>query len=578
MGPITVTAWVWASSAQSPRTYVPSPPRPSGGYWLVKWTSRGLGWGGNVSGGPNRTSGGSARPRSLSRRHRFSLSPAGELGRREAAAPSPPRNSGRILVGVSEPDAAPPDRTTVTVPLYYSVDCIPAADGRLVVVDVDGGVGRGLDSLGPAYGRSGARDRLKPYLERLNEVAGGRRILFIQDLFAIGQTFPDDFFEYVQRHIAWSPITDWVPDLQEYRRKRLATPRSPEVAQIGAYLDPLAARAKIRLGYCDGVRVQRESDRPKLLLSSFSERGRQKKESVIVDPAEVGVAVFSGRAERFPDDLRNQDWFPVINPPVVDRLLENKWLLPRLLEGTAAAEMLPRWVPVGMGLRTADEIREFAASLHAPDRFPLAVMKPTNLGLSLGVRFLDRTGLRSLAARQPARRLPEALARELLDPRIAHTYDEVTHYRGKQLDNLLRTPGARVHDHGDGTFHYSAPYPFLETTVALLQEFVESRPIRSRRTGRFHRGHIRAVLFGGALVSAVYRLDAEPDDGTFRDLSRPEVRILIEGMPADAEADLQERLGRFFDEVERQLDGRIHDDEDLTRLRDRWVTEQCVPA
>ena len=468
-------------------------------------------------------------------------------------------------------------KTESVIPHYYSLDCIPTPDGQLKVIDVHGGVGGGLTTLASAYaGKTAARDRLRPYLQRLGEVAGGKTILFVHDLFTTGHTFPDDFFNWVQRYIAYSPITDWVPDLQEYRRRQWDTPRTPEVEQMGVFLDPLAARLRLKIAYCNAARVQHQNGRPRLLLSGYREKSRQHGESVIVDPAQIGVAVFSGPSERFPEDLKHQDWFPVVNPPVLDQLFENKWLLPALLEGTPAERLLPRWIPVGMGLRTGPEVREFVDALHGPSDFPLAVLKPCHLGLSLGVRFLDRTALRALIARQPETRLPARLAEELLDPLIDHSYEEVTSYRGKQLDNLLRAKGAGVHDHGDGTFHYSAPYPFLESTVGILQEYVDSLPVRSRKTGQVHRGYLRVVLFDGKVVAALHRLDAEPDVGTFRDLTRQEVKTFFEGATPEAEAVIQDQLSPFFAEVERQFEARIRSEEDLIRLRDRWVLDQTA--
>ncbi|HTE17374.1 MAG TPA: hypothetical protein VK689_03205 [Armatimonadota bacterium] len=472
-------------------------------------------------------------------------------------------------------------------PCYYALDCIPTADGRYQVIDVQGGVGAGLDMLDAAYGgKAAARARLRPYLQRLGEVAQGKLILFIQDSFAAGQTFPDDFFDLVQRFIAYCPITDWVPDLQVDRRRDGNAYRTPEVEQIGVFLDPLAGRLRLKIAYCssarvdyqraESVRARSASSRPMVLLSGFRERARRKETSVILAPEEIGVGVFSGRGERFPDDLKQQEWFPLVNPPLLDALLENKWLLPLLLEGTPAARMLPRWMPVGMGLRTAAEVMEFTNSLHAPNAFPLAALKPSHFRLSPGLRFLDRTALRALAARQPEHRLPARQAEALLSPRIAHSYEEISRYRGKLLDNLLRAPGAEVHDHGDGTFHYSAPYPFLETTVAVLQEYVEARPIRSRRTGKFHRGSMRVVIFDRKIVAALYRLDQEVDDGTFRDLTRPDVSTFFEGVAPDEEAALQEQLGSFIDELERQFAARVRSEEDLRLLREHWILDQTA--
>jgi hypothetical protein len=468
-------------------------------------------------------------------------------------------------------------KTLRVTPYYYALDCITDPGGELKVIDVHGGVGGGLTMLATAYpGKAAARDRLLPYLRRLGEVGGGKRVLFVHDLFTTGQTFPDDFFNWVQRYIAYGPVTDWVPDLQEYRRRQWETPRAPEVEQMGLFLDPLAARLRLKIAYCTAARVQYQFGEPRLLLSGYREKARHRGESRVVRPEEIGVVVFTGPTERFPEDLKQQDWFPLVNPPTLDQLFENKWLLPALLEGTPAADLLPRWIPVGMGLRTAGEVRDFSDTLHSPSGFPLAVLKPSHLGLSLGVRFLDRTGLRALISRQPEGRLPAHLAEECLDPQIQHTYDEVTAYRGKQLDNLLRAEGAAVHDHGDGTFHYSAPYPFLESTVGILQEYVEARPVRSRKTGQHHRGYTRVVMFDGKVVAALHRLDQEPDDGSFRDITRQNVKTFFEGANAEDEAFFQEQLGPFFQEVENQFHARIQNEADLIRLRDRWVLDQTA--
>lgn len=462
-------------------------------------------------------------------------------------------------------------------PCYFALDCIPTPDGRVKVLNVYGGVGGGLAMLAAAYGGHGqARARLRPYLEKLGEVAKGRLILFVHDSFVPRQTFPDDFFTLVQRYADHGPITDWVPDLQAQYADSRETGRTPEIEQMGMFLDPLAGRLRLKIAYCTTVRVDRQDHSPKVLLSGYRERARRPGTTVILSPEEIGVVVYSGFSDRFPEDFKGQGWFPVVNPPLLDRLLESRWLLAELLKGTRAARLVPRWVPVGMGFQTTEEIRQFAAGLNLPTGFPVAVLRPSHASLGPGIRFLDRTALRALGARQPARRIDPALARELLWPCISHTYDEVSSYRGKLLDNLLRTSGAQVHDHGDGTFHFSAPYPFLECTVSVLREYVEGRPIRSRRTGKLHRGSLRVVMFGRKIVAALYRLDQEPDDGTFRDLDRPEVQTFYEGVPPEEETQLQSRLGPFVQEIERQFSTRVTNEADLAAMRARWIEEQTA--
>jgi len=464
-------------------------------------------------------------------------------------------------------------------PCYHILDCIPAADGGVKVTDVRGGVGGGMGMLAAAYGgQAAARARLRPYLQRLGELAEGRRILFFHDPFSGGPAFPDDFFNLVQQFAQYSPITDWVPDLHGLRRKNGEAERPPDVEQMGVFLDPLAGRLRLKIAYCSAGRVDYQATEgmpePRVLLSGYRERARQRPSSAILMPEEVGVVVFSGCSDRLPDGFKTQPWFSLVNPPLLDELYESRWLLPMLLEGTAAARLLPRWIPVGAGMRTGAEVMEFAGGQEAVGGFPVAVLKPSLTCLSPGARFLGRTAMRALAVHQPERRLPYHLAEELLSPRISHSYEEVSGYRGKLLDNLLRTPGAEVHDHGDGTFHYSAPYPFLESTVGILQEYVEGRPIRSRRTGKYHRGALRVVMFDRKIVAAIYHLDQEPDDGTFRDLARPDVPTFYEGASQDDEHSFQAELAPFVEEIERSLAARVNEEADLARLRQEWVAAQ----
>lgn len=467
-------------------------------------------------------------------------------------------------------------------PCYYVFDCIEAADGRLRIIDANGGVGGGLHMLAAAYGSQGsARQRLRPYLQRLGELANGRRILFVHDPFSSPFPFPDDFFNLVQQFTQYGPFTDWVPDLQSQSSRRSREgEETPEVEQMGVFLDPLASRLRLKIAYCSAARVDQQGTegmpRPMVLLSGFRERARHRATSAILEPETIGVLVFTGSAARFPDDLKEQPWFQVVNPPLLDHLFECRWLLPFLMRNSEHARLFPRWVPIGMGMRTGEELMDWVRSLHPPNGYPLAVLKPSHTNLEPHVRFLDRTALRALAARQAARRLPYNLAEELIEPRVSHSYEEITGYRGKMLDNLLRTPGAEVHDHGDGTFHYSAPYPFLESTVGYLQEYVESAPIRSRRTGKFHHGGLRVVLFDRKIVSAIYRLDPEPDDGSFREPPRGGAGRWFEAAPPEVEERLQAQLEPFVVEMERRFEAKIASVSDLADLRREWTRAQTT--
>ena len=339
----------------------------------------------------------------------------------------------------------------------------------------------------------------------------------------------------------------------------------------------LARRHRLDCAYCDHLEVVEQAGELRLLATNYRTRYGRVGESRYLRPDEVGALAYSGLSERFPHGLRGRSWFPVVNPPPTDRFFESKWLLPALVEGTPASECLPREIPVGMGLRTAAETRAFVDELSPRPGFPRCVVKPNHLAESIGIHFLELEAAYALAAAQPAERLPRRRAEALWRPLIAHEYDEVLEYNGKQLDALLHAPNARVEPGAGGEFRYLAPYPFLESTVGLLQEFVDGEPFPSRRTGKRHKGYLRVMFFDGQLIGALRRLLTAPDDGRWRDLTAPEVETFLEPAEPAEEERLQVDLERFFSVVEERFAARCASSEDLEAFAREWALSQAAP-
>ena len=459
-------------------------------------------------------------------------------------------------------------------PRIYALNALRRPDGRLTIFDVQGSIGSSMSQFAAAYGTvREARDRIWVYLERLATLAAGKRILFLFDPYATAHTAPRDLLRLVSEQAAYAPQAAWIDELKEYRQQH-ADRRALDTAGLTEVLERLTRRHRIPCGYCDRLELEERHGEQQLLLTNYRRRFRDVGESVFLPPAEVGVLVFSGLYERFPFLLREQAPFPVVNEPLVDLFFECRWLLPALLKGSVEAQKLPRELPIGMGLRAADEVRAFVDDVSPRAGFPRCVSKPNHLGHSIGIEFLTHEEAYALADRQPKRRISRERAAELLAPPVVHQYDELLAYGGKQLDALLHHPEARVEPGDGGAFRYVAPYPYFESTVGLLQEFVDGQPILSRRTGKQHKGYMRIVFFDGRVLGAMYRLVDEPDDGAWRNLLSPDVETFLESVPEEEEALLQEDLSSFFGEVERRFEASVGGEADLRRMRQDWVLSQ----
>ncbi len=459
-------------------------------------------------------------------------------------------------------------------PLLLVLECVAALDGSFRILGVQGGSGADFTSiLAGSGGRAAARTRLRPLVRHLGEIAQGRRVILLRGDARSAPTRPADFFSVAQRFRAFCPMLDWVPD-QQAAALRDSPPRASNVDDWISLLEPVASRMKVRLGGCTGIGVDESAPGAALLLSGYRERGRQRGASVVMPADEVGAVLLLGPVESVPRGSESLEQIQWLNPPLLDELLDNRWLVTSLVDGAPSGSLLAPWIPVGMGLRTADEVRRFSLEVAPSNSGAVAALTPSHRSVGTRSRVLDRTAVLALAARQPERRLLAEELASVLSPRLVHTYEEVTGYRGSQLDALLRTPDGRVTDQGDGTFQFSAPYPFIENTVGVLRQYVDTRPVRCRRTGRNHRATIQAAVLGDQVLSCWY--DFKPQE--FEDSSTRDVRVTptMEPTPSETLGELQDALGPFVKELSSQFFARVQSRGDLRRLRDRWIMEQTA--
>ncbi|MBW6461970.1 MAG: hypothetical protein K0B07_02900 [DPANN group archaeon] len=88
----------------------------------------------------------------------------------------------------------------------------------------------------------------------------------------------------------------------------------------------------------------------------------------------------------------------------------------------------------------------------------------------------------------------------------------------------------------------------------ILQEFVDTKPIESIRTGKMHQGVMRAQVVGGQTVAVMYRLpEEEYVEGKFVDMTLCENRTFFERVDDDLEMRVLEFLSPILTSFEEGL-------------------------
>ncbi len=213
----------------------------------------------------------------------------------------------------------------------------------------------------------------------------------------------------------------------------------------------------------------------------------------------------------------------VANPYVVRNILDSKWYVHKLLQETWLKDHLPQTLLDG----NANNYPEQLESL----RHKVIIQKPHHLSLGEGIKIFDKNTLPSLWYSQRLMTDMKLLS-ESIDPELIPK----THWI-----NQLR---------GYINFHH------LWNNLTVLQEYVPSQPIHSRKTDGLHDSCIRAIVFDGTFIDAYHRLAPRPINGKIDE--KTGIANLSRGALAEPLADEEKEIvSKFAEQTIATLENRI---------------------
>lgn len=165
----------------------------------------------------------------------------------------------------------------------------------------------------------------------------------------------------------------------------------------------------------------------------------------------------------------------IANPYTVEKILNSKWYVHKLLQNTWLQDYLPRTLLDGTA-------KDFPSELERLQSSPLVIQKPHHGRRGKGVHIFRGKDLPSSWYSRRLAKDMDLLSRLVdINPKI-------------ELNQL----------------RWNINFNHFWNTQCVLQEYIPSRPVRSRKTGALHDSCIRAIVFNGEFIDAYHRLAPGP--------------------------------------------------------------------
>jgi len=387
----------------------------------------------------------------------------------------------------------------------YVLDIKKTPDDKLYLIEIGGQEG-GTDGFVEAYGDLRTQQAI---LSAMNSFGNGKPLYaqtepndseisfkFIKGLIILSMrssTFP---IRYTARHVL-DLRDEWVMKPYETTFGKYDDVTAKEKYKIAAQQLDIDFRqfTDLKLHNAQTLRIELESG-----------------DYNFVHPEEIGLIrsghdIFS-RTNEFDDVLAN--------PFVIERLINTKLYVHRLLEGSELEEHLPKSAPYGMGL-----LHELPID-WSEDK---VVYKPNSARAGQGVRIWSPEQMKLVMHPERA-----PLANKLL----------------RNFFNFKWKPQPITEAALLGMEHFSY----------IIQEFIPSEPVTSSQTGLEHDSCMRAVVFNGKFIDAYHRLAPTPLSGP--DTNSKYVANLSNGAFAEPLVDEdKDDVAEFSEKVVATLDEKI---------------------
>ena len=449
---------------------------------------------------------------------------------------------------------------------YYAFDLIENSEGEFKIVDAHGIT----DSVGFSE-RAGYKprfDRIYRYMDILKGMRrGGERILFLYSKENNSKIFklPKSLQEYYNKLPKGVAHLKWIDDsLKREKLERKQYSRNLRKGKKNAFMKELdylkkAARRsevdfdygkfeayaedKILYTYVDYSNLKGTCFKADNRAVSFDEIGLVVNwgDNTLVHPSskEYWYGKKSDIPFNFINDANIAELFTLTNP---------KTVFPFFVMancGNYFEKLFPEQIYLGMGMSTYESLKEFKDNLEESENGKVAVKKPLCTHRGIDISFLSKKNLDKIVLNE------KKIAGEMPRLRKKFRYKLHTGFRFTAEDeqNDAFRPVLAYKNNGNRI------YPFVEMGSYILQEYVEPKPVISKKTGKFHQGPIRVQLLNNQLITAMYRFPKKPYvKGEFVDLTAKNNPTFFERTDEELEERIEHELKPFLSSLEKSLE------------------------
>ena len=490
--------------------------------------------------------------------------------------------------------------------MYYAFDVIPYQDS-FRIIDVTGTNDGGIDKLRTSYGRPEARKRAQRFVSRLGELAQGKTVIFAQErprvYFVHGRTREAE--KIYRENPRWKPLLHWRRDAARFLRKARVEEESRGYnlnVEEGKIIEKAARELGIDVVF--GCHTQIYRNRFHLVYQRRTYDDYDEKSSPIKTD-NVGLYVHWGNLrDSLPCFIERK--FPninLVNAPNIDRTMECKWYFREFARLNGLEDAFPRSIPIGIGLSTYDQTRQFLSKINPENGWPLVVLKPAMTWGGWGIRMINPQDINKLLRKTCVKSSNPDLEELVEDSVVVADWNEDAEIsrcsnmstqdgccfspgwdlwqdlekQDKKIKELFEEKEKKIPKKYK---FYCTPrfFPLFEYASGFLEEFLQPGIVRSRKTGQEHAGYIRVCVFDKKIIIAMWRLQQEPFNGQYQSFIGGDCRTFFEGCSEDVEQRLQEFLTPVITAFETEFFKRIHSVNDLFKFRNEYLKRLLTTA
>ncbi|NOQ55446.1 MAG: hypothetical protein GQ477_01425 [Nanohaloarchaea archaeon] len=444
---------------------------------------------------------------------------------------------------------------------YYGIDLVETKCGQFKIIEIHGLTDGVSFSERAKY--SPRFSRIYKYVDILKGMRqNGDKIIYSMDIKSSNNhILPRSLKQFYESIPFGFSHLDWISERIESdkdKQKKIEdfnkTGNSTEIMNDVNYLKKSARQNGVADDFHIGRALKFDNDNMYFQEFNFKD---MRYDCKIIPRAKIGLFVnwgdnlyFHPKMLAYSYNGNDKDSFEIINTQTISASLGvtvPKWT-PRLLikyfcNDINLDDIFLNEIYLGMGLSSYNEIEQFVCSLSENDVDLLAVKKPMCTHYGTDVSFLNKDVLDDMIEieKDIYPQLESVRNRIWLANESGFNFSKNDLVNGAFDWPWINSYGRRV-------------YPFVEMGSYILQEFVDTMPVESFKTGKMHQGVIRAQVVGGQTVAVMYRLpEEEYSKGKFVDMTLKENRTFFERADDDLESRVFDFLSHILTSLEENL-------------------------